>query len=124
MLLQEALTERVIGLAVDVHRRLGPGLLESAYEACLGFELEQAGIAFERQVGVPIVYRDVRLEAGFRADLVIAGALIVEIKSVEVIARVHEAQILTYLRLGGYRVGLLMNFNSLRLKDGLRRFAL
>ena len=124
MMLNEDLTERVIGLAIEVHRRLGPGLLESAYESCLGLELEQAGIAFERQVAVPIAYRDIRLDTGYRADIVVARALVIEIKSVEAVTRVHEAQILTYLRLGGYRVGLLMNFNSLRLKDGLRRFVM
>jgi GxxExxY protein len=124
MLLDGALTERVIGFAIQVHRQLGPGLLESAYEACLCFELTQAGIAFQRQIGIPIVYRDVRLDTGFRADLVIAERLVVEIKSVEAVAAVHEAQILTYLRLGGYRVGLLLNFNTVRLKDGLRRFVM
>ncbi|MGH7155982.1 MAG: GxxExxY protein, partial [Acetobacteraceae bacterium] len=92
-------------MAVDAHRRLGPGLLESAYETCLSFELEQAGIAFERQAKVPIVYRETRLDAGFRADLVIAETVIVGIKSVGAIAAIHEAQLLTYLRLSGYRVG-------------------
>jgi len=124
MLLDGALTERVIGLAIEVHRQLGPGLLESAYEACLCFELNQAGIPFDRQAGIPIVYRDMRLDTGYRADLIIAQTVIVEIKSVEAILAVHEAQLLTYLRLGGFRVGLLLNFNTLRLKDGLRRFVM
>jgi len=124
MLLDGALTEPVVGCAIEVHRRLGPGLLESAYEACLCFELSQVGVAFERQVGIPIVYRDKRLDAGYRADLIIAGKLIVEVKAVEAILASHEAQLLTYLRLGGYRIGLLMNFNALRLKDGLRRFVM
>ena len=108
MLLDGALTERVIGSAIEVHRQLGPGLLESAYEACLCLELSQAGIAFERQAGIPIVYRDMRLDAGYRADLIIAQKVIVEIKAVEAILAVHEAQLLTYLRLGGYRIGLLL----------------
>ena len=124
MLLDGALTERVIGSAIDVHRRLGPGLLESAYEACLCFELSQVGIPFQRQAGIPIVYRDIRLDAGYRADLIVAQKVIVEIKAVEAIMAVHEAQLLTYLRLGGYPIGLLLNFNALRLKDGLRRFVM
>lgn len=86
--------------------------------------MTQAGIAFQRQIGIPIVYRVVRLDTSFRADLVIAERLVVEIKSMEAVAGVHEAQILTYLRLGGYRVGLLLNFNTVRLKDGLRRFVM
>lgn len=122
MLQEGGLTERVIGLAIEVHRQLGPGLLESAYENCLGFELKQAEIPFERQVGIPIVYRDVHLDAGYRADFVIQRRVIVEIKSIDAIAPIHEAQILTYLRLSGCHVGLLLNFNELRLKDGLRRF--
>jgi GxxExxY protein len=112
MLLDGALTEQVIGSAIEVHRRLGPGLLESAYEACLCFELSQAGVTFERQVGIPIVYRDKRLDAGYRADLIIAGKLIVEVKGVEAILPIHEAQLLTYLRLGGYRIGVLMNLTQ------------
>lgn len=118
------LTQRVIGLAIEVHRQLGPGLFESVYEDCLCFELEQAGIGFGRQVPIPMVYKDQKLDAGFRADIVLQRELILEIKSVENLAPVHEAQILTYLRLSGCRIGLLMNFNTLRLKDGLRRFVM
>lgn len=124
MLLEGKLTEKVIELAMEVHRQLGPGLLESAYEACLCYELGEAGVAFERQIGLPVVCKNVRLDAGFRADLLVDRSLILEIKSVAAVAAVHEAQILTYLRLSGCRVGLLMNFNALRLKDGLRRFVL
>ncbi len=124
MLLECALTKRVIGLAIDVHRQLGPGLLESVYEECLCFELAQAGIAFRRQVAIPIVYNETRLEAGFRADILIPPSLILEIKSVEAISPVHEAQLLTYLRMSGCEIGLLLNFNTLRLKDGLRRYAM
>jgi GxxExxY protein len=118
------LMERVIGLAIKLHRRLGPGLLESVYEECLCFELEQAGIADRRQVPVPVVYERVTLEAGCRADIVVKQELILEIKAIERLLPVHEAQLLTYLKMGGYRVGLLLNFNAARLKDGLRRFVM
>lgn len=118
------LTERVIGSAIDVHRHLGPGLLELAYEECLCFELRQAGIEHRRQVPLPVVYKDVRLDCGYRMDIVVRDQLIIEIKAIERIAPLHEAQILTYLRLSGYTVGLLLNFNSVVLKDGLRRFVL
>jgi GxxExxY protein len=121
MLTHQALTERVIGLAIDVHRELGPGLLESVYETCLAFELKQAGIPYRRQVSMPVMYRGVRLQSGFRADLLIADDLIVEVKAVERLLREHEAQLLTYLRMSHCQVGLLLNFNALRLKDGLRR---
>jgi GxxExxY protein len=121
MLTGNALTERVIGLAIDVHRELGPGLLESVYEECLCCELAESALAFKRQVTVPVVYRGRSLEAGFRADIVVAQELILEIKSVETLMPKHEAQLLTYLRLSKYRIGLLMNFNVLRLIDGLRR---
>ena len=124
MLVECALTERVIGLAIDVHRHLGPGLLESVYEECLCFGLAQAGILFRRQVAIPIVYHERRLEAGCRADILIPPTLILEIKSVEAISPVHEAQLLTYLRMSGCEVGLLLNFNGLRLKDGLRRYVM
>jgi GxxExxY protein len=118
------LMERVIGLAIKLHRRLGPGLLESVYEECLCFELEQAGIADRRQVPVPVVYERVTLEAGCRADIVVKQELILEIKAIERLLPVHEAQLLTYLKMGGYRFGLLLNFNAARLKDGLRRFVM
>jgi len=124
MLVHGELTEQVIGLAIKLHRRLGPGLLESVYEECLCFELQQAGIDFGRQIAVPVVYEGVLLEAGFRADIVVAHELILEIKSVDRLLPVHEAQILTYLRMSGYRIGLLLNFNALRLKDGIRRFVM
>jgi GxxExxY protein len=121
---ESGLGERVIGLGIDLHRHLGPGLLESAYEECLCFELAQAGIAYRRQVPLPIVYKDVRLDCGYRMDIVVGNELIVEIKAVERILPIHEAQMLTYLRLSSLRAGLLMNFNSVLLKDGLRRFVL
>ena len=121
MLTHEELTEQVIGLAINVHRKLGPGLLESVYETCLAFELKLAGVPFRRQVSMPVVYRRVRLQSGFRADLLIADHLIVEIKAVERLSREHEAQLLTYLRMSRCEVGLLLNFNALWLKDGIRR---
>jgi GxxExxY protein len=121
MLLLHDLTERVIGLAIVVHKELGPGLLESVYEACLAFELKRAGIPFRRQVAVPIVYRGFRLDTGFRADLLIHDDLIIEIKAIDRISPAHEAQLLTYLRMSGRQVGLLLNFNATLLKDGLRR---
>ena len=122
MLVRGELTEQIIGLAIKLHRRLGPGLLESVYEECLCFELQQTGIDFERQIAVPVVYEGVLLEAGFPADIVVAHELIIEIKSVDRLLPIHEAQVLTYLRMSGYRIGLLLNFNVLRLKDGIRRF--
>ena len=121
---ETGLGELVIGLSIDVHRHLGPGLLESAYEECLCFELKQAGISYQRQVALPIVYKDVRLDCGYRMDIVIQNELIIEIKAVDRILPVHEAQMLTYLRLSRLRAGLLLNFNKVVLKDGLRRFVL
>lgn len=118
------ISERVIGLAIEVHRQLGPGLLESAYEECLSFELRHAGISYHRQVALPVVYKSVRLECGYRIDLVIENELVLELKAIERITPVHEAQMLTYLRLSGCRVGLLMNFNTVALRHGLRRFVL
>jgi len=118
------LSERVIGLAIEVHRHLGPGLLESSYEQCLCFELKSSGIDHHRQVPLPVVYKDVRLDCGYRMDIVVEHALIVEIKAIERVTPVHEAQMLTYLRLSGPHVGLLMNFNSVTLRQRLRRFVL
>jgi len=117
-------TERVIGFAIAVHRLLGPGLLESAYEECLCFELMQAGTGYARQVPLPIVYKGVRLDCGYRLDILVEQQLVLEIKTVEKLLPIHEAQMLTYLRLGRYPTGLLMNFNTVVLKDGIRRFVL
>jgi GxxExxY protein len=118
------LTERVIGFAIEVHRELGPGLLESAYEECLCFEFAQHGLAYARQVPLPVVYKEVRLDCGYRMDVVVEQQLILEIKAIDRLAPIHDAQMLTYLRLSGCRIGLLMNFNSAALKDGLRRLVL
>jgi GxxExxY protein len=119
-----ALTERVIGLAIDVHRQLGPGLLESAYEECLCFELKQNSIVHSRHVSLPVIYKDVWLDCGYRTDIVVEEELVVEIKAIERLMPIHDAQMLTYLRLNGHKIGLLMNFNSIVLKDGLRRLVL
>ncbi|MCX7381302.1 MAG: GxxExxY protein [Alphaproteobacteria bacterium] len=115
------LSERVIGLAIEVHRHLGPGLLESVYEECLCHELHLSGIPFARQVALPIIYKGTTLDAGYKLDIVIEDMLIIELKSVERLLPIHEAQLLTYLRLSGIGVGLLMNFNAAALKNGLRR---
>lgn len=115
------LTEAIIGVAIEVHRALGPGLLESAYRECLAREFLLRNISFEREVAVPVVYKGVHLECGNRVDFVIANAVVLEVKSVEGIAPIHEAQLVTYLSLGGWSVGLLINFNVLLLKDGVRR---
>jgi len=120
----DRLTEKVIGLAIEVHRQLGPGLLESANEECLCLELQEAGLAFRRQVPLPITYKSVRLDCGYRLDLVIEDQLILELKSVESLLPIHEAQVLTYMKLSGLRTGLLLNFNSTVLKNGIRRLML
>ncbi len=120
----DPLTGHVIGLAIEVHRVLGPGLLESAYEECLCYEFAQNGIAFRRQVPLPVTYKEVRLDCGYRMDVVVEESAVVELKTVERILPVHEAQLITYLKLSGLRRGLLLNFNSAVLKDGIRRIVL
>lgn len=117
-------TETIIGAAISVHRELGPGLLESTYEKCLTFELAGRGIAFERQKLLPINDRGVQIDAGYRIDLVVERTVIVEIKSIAHLERIHTAQVLTYLRLSGCPLGLLINFNVRLLKDGVRRIIL
>ena len=118
------LTERIIGAAIEVHRHLGPGLLESAYETCLAYELEQLGLAVERQKALPLVYKEIRLDQGYRIDLLVEQKVIVELKVVEQITPVHEAHVLSYLKFSGCQVGLLLNFNVKLLKNGIRRFIL
>ncbi len=120
----EQLSGRVIGCAIEVHRYLGPGLLESTYESCLTHELLHSGVAFKRQWALPVEYKGVRLDCGHRIDFLVGDAIVLEVKSVESLNRVHEAQVLTYLKLSGMRIGLLMNFNVIRLKEGIRRFVL
>jgi len=115
------ITETIIGAAIDVHRALGPGLLESAYEACMVYELAQVGLKAEQQKPLPIVYREVKLECGYRMDLMIEDEVIVEIKSIEKLLPIHQAQLLSYLKLSDCKVGLLINFNVKVLKNGIKR---
>ncbi len=121
---RDSSTESVIGLAIEVHRALGPRLLESAYQECLCYELRAKGIAFGRQVALPVVYKSVKLDCGYRMDLVVDDRLVVELITVEKILPIHEAQLLTYLRLSGIRTGLLLNFNTAVLKNGIKRMVL
>jgi GxxExxY protein len=121
---RDALTERIIGLAIEVHRVLGPGLLESAYEECLCYELREAQLAFQRQVPLPVVYKQVKLECGYRMDVVVAQQLVLELKTVERLLPIHDAQVLTYMRLARLPTGLLINFHAPVVKDGLRRLVL
>lgn len=114
-------TEKIIGCAIEVHRNLGPGLLESAYEECLCFELNQAGLKYERQVSLPVIYKGIKLECGYRIDIIVENSVIVELKTVEKILPVHEAQLLSYLKLYNKKVGLLLNFHVSILKNGLKR---
>lgn len=115
------ITEAIIGAAIEVHRQLGPGLLESAYQECLCKELSLRGIPFERERPLQLEYKGLELECGYRLDILVANLVVIEIKSVETLAPVHEAQLITYLKLGGWKVGLLINFNVAVLKDGIRR---
>ena len=121
-MLDNELTREIIGAAIEVHRNLGPGLLESAYEECLCHELAIRKLMFERQKPIPLVYKDTKLDCGYRLDLLIEGCIVVELKSVEALCPIHEAIILTYLKLSGYKIGLLINFNVAMLKNGVRRF--
>lgn len=111
----------IVDAAMKVHSTLGPGLLENAYEACLEHELKKRGCRVERQVALPVVYDGVRIDVGYRLDLLVEDAVIVELKAVEKLAPIHEAQLLSYLKLSGKKVGLLINFNVLHLKDGIKR---
>lgn len=118
------ITEKIIGLAIDVHRYLGPGLLESAYEECLCYEFKNHGLNYKRQVELPLIYKEIKLKCGYRIDLIIEDLIIVEIKTVENILPIHEAQLLTYLKLTNKKLGLLLNFNVPVLKDGIKRLKL
>jgi GxxExxY protein len=118
----QEVTHAVITAAMKVHTELGPGLLESTYTACLQYELSQAGFRAAAQVGLPVIYKQVKLELGYRMDLLVEDLVVVEIKSVDAVSPVHQAQILSYLKLSGKSLGLLINFNVVHLKDGIRRF--
>ncbi|HUV50271.1 MAG TPA: GxxExxY protein [Anaerolineae bacterium] len=115
------ITETIIGSAMSVHRELGPGLLESAYEACLAYDIAKSGLSVERQKELPVKYRNVKLDCGYRIDLLVENKVIVEIKAIDKLAPIHTAQLLSYLKLSGCKVGLLINFNVKILKDGIRR---
>jgi GxxExxY protein len=115
------ITEIIIGCAIEVHKQLGPGLLESTYEACLFYELVKAGLNVQRQVAMPLIYKEVHLEQGYRLDLLVETCVVVEVKMAEAIADVHVAQTLTYLKLSGAKIGLIINFNVLKLTQGIKR---
>ncbi|MCX2495547.1 GxxExxY protein [Pedobacter sp. PF22-3] len=118
---EDLLTRTIIGLAIDVHNALGPGLLENAYKECLFYKIDHAGFQVEKEKMMPLVFEDVKLDCGYRIDILVENQLVLELKSIEALSDIHLAQTLTYMKLGGYRFGLLMNFNVLRLKDGIRR---
>jgi len=118
---ENEISEKIIGCAIQVHRELGPGLLESSYEECLYYELIQAGLLVEKQKPLPLIYKEVKLECGYRIDLMIEGKVIVEVKAIDALNDIHMAQILTYLKLSKIKLGLLMNFNVTLLKSGIKR---
>ena len=120
----DELSRNVIGCAIEVHRNLGPGLLESIYRQCLACELSHAGVPFQMELPLPVRYKDLLLDCGYRIDLLVSGDLIVEIKSVETLLPIHQAQILTYMRLAKVPLGLLINFNVTKLQNGIKRFVL
>lgn len=121
---EEDAAREIVDAAIAVHRELGPGLLESAYEQCLAFELVRRGLKVERQKVLPVIYQELRIDAGYRLDLLVQDRVVVELKSVEKLESIHEAQVLTYLKLSRCRIGLLLNFNVRLLKDGIRRLVL
>jgi len=123
-MLESELTSIIIGCAIEVHKQLGPGLLESAYKECLAYELIQLGLKVEREKPMPIVYKDIKLDHGYRIDLLVENRIVVEIKTVESFTDVHTAQVLTYLKLGNYKLGLLLNFQVSVLKNGIKRLVL
>jgi len=120
----ENLSKEIIGAAIEVHKFLGPGLLESAYEECLCYELANRGLKYERQKPIPVVYKEIKLECGYRVDIIIENKILVELKSVDAINPIHEAIVLTYLKFSTIRIGLLINFNVTQLKNGIKRFVL
>jgi GxxExxY protein len=116
------ITKKVIGCAIEVHKALGPGLLESAYEECLSFELRKAGLNIERQKPTPVIYKNIKLDCGYRIDILVENSVVLELKTVDEFNLVHEAQMLTYLKFAKKSIGLLINFNVTVLKNGIRRF--
>jgi GxxExxY protein len=121
---ENALSNVIIGAAIEVHKQLGPGLLESAYEECLAFELNERNIPFERQKPIPVIYKNVRLDCGFRTDLLVEHLVVVELKAVDALTAINDAQVLTYLKLTSCKLGLLLNFNVLRMRHGIKRLVL
>ncbi|QKJ67604.1 GxxExxY protein [Deefgea piscis] len=121
---RNALSQRVIGAAIEAHRHLGPGLLESAYQTCLAYELSQAGLLVQQQLNLPLIYKGIQLDAAYRIDILVENQLVLELKTVEKILPIHEAQLLSYLRLGGFPLGLLLNFHAPTLKEGIKRLKL
>lgn len=119
---ENEISKIIIGKAIEVHKALGPGLLESAYQECLYYELSEEGLNVEKQKPMPIVYKEVKLDHGYRIDLLVEDKVVIELKTVDALINVHEAQILTYLKLGDYKLGLLINFKVSLLKNGIRRF--
>ena len=119
---ENEISKIIIGKAIEVHRNLGPGLLESAYQECLYYEIKKAGLFVQKELALPIIYKDVKLNHGYRIDLLVENKVVIELKTVDYIIDVHEAQILTYLKLGNYKLGVLINFNVKMLKQGLKRY--
>lgn len=115
------ITDTIIGCSIEIHRHLGPGLLESAYRECLYYELRNEGLEVKREIPMPIIYKEIKLDHGYRMDLLVENKVVVELKTVDFIMDVHKAQLLTYLKLGNYKLGLLINFNETLLKDGIKR---
>lgn len=120
----DELSKKVIGCAIEVHKQLGPGLLENTYKQCLAFELSQIGINFQLEAELPVVYKNVKINCGYRIDVLVENQIIIELKSVDSLKPVHEAQILTYMKLSNINIGLLINFNEKLLKSGIKRFVL
>ena len=120
----DKLSHTVIGCSIEVHSQLGPGLLESTYEQCLAHELSHNGIDFELQAQLPVMYKGIRVDCGYRIDIMVENKLIIELKSVEYLLKIHEAQLLTYMKLAEVKTGLLINFNVIALKNGIKRFVL
>lgn len=121
-MIDNELSKKIIGAAIEVHKALGPGLLESAYQECLLFELKSKRLKVEKELSLPIVYKDIKLDHGYRIDLLVENKIVIELKTVEAFTDVHFAQILTYLKLGNYSLGLLINFHTKLLKNGIKRF--
>lgn len=118
---ENEISNKVIGIAIEVHNALGLGLLENVYKECLYYKLKQAGLKVEKEKSIPLIFEEVKLESGYRIDLLVEDKLVIELKSVEMLSELHFAQTLTYLRLGKFKLGLLLNFNSVLLKEGIRR---